>query len=400
MKKILIFFFSIIIFKKSLCSQIIACPYYTYYGQYYLTVFFGSKKINAFHSINLNLTTPWTFLFFYNYLDSKSSQEIADTFLSIIKNEKTPAKEVMDYLSINVLKDKDDKIVDEILSENSVTIKYSFYSTKFKNLPENSNDGLGFSLDIPSKFSIVHQIYDQKLIDRRAFGFDTCNITKFSGKSLIYFGGIPQEITSKIKFKGHCFANKSETCWNCQMPKIHLKKQSSVIHYRFRSENKVFFNSHSENIVFTKDFHNFFVKTLFSTEIRKQLCKVDDLGKMTCKNQDFKRKGNISFFIGDYEVSMEIQTLFYKRGSCNYSYFIRGEKNFIFGTPFISQLYMEFDYDQQRISFYSNKNIIIKSVDSLQGDKNTFIFYLITGNVSLCGVFSLLLLGFKSKLIK
>lgn len=367
MKKILLFLLSI---KAIINDKFIRSSYQFYSNQYYIRFKLGTVPISAFQAINTNLTRSWTFKYFYHYSESTTSTVVGEDYLSEFSYvPKQPAKEVLDTITF-----LDNEKENELKVNN-----FRFYSADITSISREFNHGVAFAFQIDEKFSLVHLLYNSGLISRRAFAFSPNNYTGNPTINYIIYGGMPEKDTVNAKAKGNCDALEDEKAWSCKINKISFKNHSD-----YQANTKIIFNPYTDAFVFTSEFYDLFTRFFYADEIKDGMCFDNDLtNHFVCKDKYFKKEGNISFSIGDFEMTFDINSLFGKSKTHTYSSFLKGTDVFVMGAPFLNYFAIEFDYEDKKVSFYENNTEVIHIFHSKQAKKSKrnkveiFIFLLL-----------------------
>ena len=108
---------------------------------------------------------------------------------------------------------------------------------------------------------------------------------------------------------------------------------------------------------------DFFANTYFSSLIQKNYCERVLIGKYdTIKCYEEIIEGpKINLIFGDWTMSISVDNLFiYSKKSKSYEFIFYNKKNFdhwSLGRPVVRLFHMVYDYQNQEIGFYSQKNV-------------------------------------------
>lgn len=240
--------------------------------------------------------------------------------------------------------------------------------------------GLSFKFQ-DEKFSFVHQLYNNHLIDQKVFAFQPIKNQK---KGYLHFGGLPSP-TDEYKYHGGCNV-KTNSSWGCHLKNVKVGNKT----YPFNI-NTVF-QSSIDNMIESIKFFELFSHEIFKQEALKKICveHKDFDGKfyLKCAPHAFDQKRNITFDFESMEISMPILVLFYFNQGNYFSKFSYDYKNytlFDFGFSFFNKFNLSvFDYDDKSIKFYS-ENIIITPIKDYRVLK--YLYYFI---FTICSLFILI----------
>lgn len=345
--KLLFNLFWLVIFfiKESISEKILKIPFFYLSRQYYINIYFGTPSHEALHVINTNLTFTWTIKYFYYYKASNTSKFLREKEIKVLKSDKMmTTDEVEDVVGL-----VNDEPAED--SEQHVQLKnFSFYSTNFSSLPHLSNHGVGFAFKIEERFSLVHLLFNEGYIDKRSFAFASNPVGGFYQRNFMLIGGTPQNLLEKqYSYKGSCQVSRDEVSWSCNLKSILLQNFKE---FNFNNK-KIFFNPFKENLIFEKDFYSYLINKVFESDIKQDLCHFK--GKLLfCQKKATMNKGNISFLVGNSRITFDCKFLFRSCITSCEAAFEEGNR-FIFGTTFISRFFIEFNYDEEKISFYTNQ---------------------------------------------
>ena len=238
-----------------------------------------------------------------------------------------------------------------------ISVTLHFYLTKFyARFQTYLGLGLAFKFN-NEQYSYVHQLYNEKLINYRAFAFIP---DKDIEKGKIVYG---KENNDNYPYSGYCNVEDSHFTWGCNLTRIIYdnKEYSINLYAMFVSISPVFFES--------KIIVNFMKDILLKDKFEDSTCVLLSNSflnnRIQCKAmfmEDINK--NITFVFGDLKISFNINLLFNRMTDNLYSIFyykdepthkIDTDNNIIIGFPFITLFNTTiFDYEQKRIIFYSD----------------------------------------------
>ena len=229
---------------------------------------------------------------------------------------------------------------------------FSYYlSTAFMFSEINYENTFGLAPNINETFSLTHLLYNQGNISTKAFSFVSKNRT-----GIMYFGETPkEEIEGKHLLQ--C-KNQYNDGWGCQLSGIGFRT------YYYQNNATSYFNVNEYYILVPVDFLYFMGHTILGEYFQDDICKLRHNFEYTyfeCEKQmiiNNEMEIIINFDNGNI-LTLNLQNLFECKllKSCEslfrYNYIQR--KGFVFGSAFISQYVMEFNYESNSISLYSNQ---------------------------------------------
>lgn len=354
--------------------------------------------------LKIELGTPSQFIFSQIYLKYNFSFTTPYTFKR--HNSSTYSPEEGTKTIILDKKDKTIKIFKETITlvENKISIpNYSLYY--LENNTDISHEGLSLGrLFENESFSLIHQLYLNKYINKKGFGFS--EEEKESGKGVIYFGELPQEEQIK-KIKGKIYVKDiNDNTWNTEVSKVLINKgKNGTIEY-IPSFNQSYFDVNENTIYVPETFMFYLNETIFKQLIRNNLCTFSD--RYNTKQYHFECSCNvldtfpeITFVINNIGLTMKNYDLFEE--AFGYCYFLIESNSqefgdlWIFQTPLINKLTTFFDYDDNSITFYSHNRVTLFNISYSYTD---YIKIILITNILILGIILFDLLVIKYYLIK
>ena len=234
-------------------------------------------------------------------------------------------------------------------------------------------------------FSIVHSMYNSKLIDYKAFTFDFNN-------SEIHFGFVDNDIG--FPYSGYCDIEKGYNTWGCnvtlfQYDTIELKINSYYV-----------FHSGYFNIISSDEFFDFMTEKVFKEQMSQKLCQImgeetDGEKKLICNEEAMSNFSNITMKIGSMTVTLTKEDIFSSGKNGSYeSDFINNPYDATKGYPpcLIGHNFLKimnrttFDYHTKRVSFYSDRVKI-----EMQNSNNNKLIYIIYAIGILCFISTIMI---------
>ena len=259
------------------------------------------------------------------------------------------------------------------------------------------------SKSIDPAYSIIHYLYNQHLITKRVFMLENY-VNQNAG--LLYIGDyVSHEIFNNALFS--YVPTSSTSQWSVMLSYIHLgniydsykyDEKTKRVHLDFYSNNyytvnqPVFFSYNDDMSYVPLKFFNFLIDTYFKDFMVKDICKTiiydDDIEGIICKREIKSKATKINFIIKDF--SLRMSHLLFDVNNINddseykFKFIFAAKKEedvFIFGSTFLGEFIISFDYDNNQIGFFSStsKDLIIIHSNS----KNNCVIYLLMSNVVL-----------------
>lgn len=337
---IIFFFFEFIISHKTIVHKIAELE-----GTYAITLPIGNQNITTYFTIDLSF--PYSYYTFLSSEKALTKNQIKEEILNI-ENQTVSASLINEsmYLSSDLI--QLNGYLFYVLSSNGLKKKNSL---SFAHFPKNDS------------FSLIHSLYNQKLIDNLQFGF-SFKQEKFFNEGKIFFGGLPDYILESNPFNVSCKVNSinnSRNYWGCKLEAIYFSLNN--LGYTYLPSTPSFFQTNQYKILVPVSFLDFLNNHIFSIYIEKKICVFADYGenprfKCKCDNYIQETFPILKFKFEEVIFDLDFKTLFLQKSdSC--AFLIEGnsfQDNFwIFGTGFLSNYIELFDYKKDEITFYNSK---------------------------------------------
>ena len=335
--------------------------------------------------IKLNIGTPSQFLFSKMTLRYNVSYLTANSFniktSSSLISSSSPHKMTIDDIVKNVTDIKETFT----FGDDNITIE-NFPLRYIEDYRDISTERLSFGLSYEDlHFSLVHVLFEKKLIDRKQFGFSAQDPQ--SGKGLIFFGSPLSNMTNR-KTKATIPVNRNEEGWSSQISSLEMAYQNgSSITYTSKS-TKVIFDIDENTIYVPVSFMKYLKETIFKDLIAERYCTFnsrfdnkDDEFNIECLCSAMSYLPTFTFVFNSVGLSLHPSQLFEEAfGRCYFLF--ESSKQYkdvwVLQSPFVNQFTTLFDYDAKEISFYSATNVeVYKALHSK----------IARSNVLLCNIF-------------
>lgn len=348
--------------------------------------------------IKIDLGTPPQFIFSQIYLKHNFSFTTPYSFKRLSSTTYSPEEGTKTIIVEQ--KEKKVQIFKETLTlvENKKISIPNFSLYYLENFTELSHEGLALGRLFENEtFSLIHQLYLNKYITKKGFGFS--EEENESGKGVIYFGDLPQEVTME-KVKGKIYVkDTNDNKWNTKVTKVLINQGKNDIIEYIPTFNKSYFDVNENTIYVPESFMFYLNETVFKHLIQDKYCTFSDRFDtkqyhFECSCSVIQSFPEITFVIDNIGLTMKNYDLFEE--AFGYCYFLI-ESNYpefgdlwIFQTPLINKLTTFFDYDDNSISFYSNNRVTIFNI--LNSNSDYIKIILLTNTLLLCIIFLCLLI--------
>ena len=226
---------------------------------------------------------------------------------------------------------------------------------------------LGFSHDIKEENSIVHQLYNSKLITQRQFSI----LFSYPNWGTLSFGEEGTLIKDmKDRMLRQCSAVKGPY-WGCHLSGIYIENvELPLEEEKIRKNNKnieidqdTIFDIGIKDVILPEEVFDFFVNNFFdeklflekkceifeNSEYKKIICK----GIVKDKNINEFEKFSRVHFVFDEIVDIYVLGKYLFDDEKKFRVIcIKENRNIILGTSFLSKYYMIYNYDEDKIKFF------------------------------------------------
>lgn len=265
---------------------------------------------------------------------------------------------------------------DRIYTKDSFLFRGVFLSAIASNhYTDEGMIGLGYrGHPFEERYSFINQLFFNGLIYHKVF----TQSFKDDENGLITFGEIPKEIVNNYKKYGRCSALNIEKDgkiyknrkWECGIDGIYFGDvyDEKFIHILVNSRTSFF--SFRKRALVPKEIFNFFVNNYFNELIKNNICERLLIGKYdTIKcDREIIDGPKINLIFGDWAMSLPVNNLItYNKKTKSYEFIFYNKKNFehwSLGRPVVRLFHMVYDYQNQEIGFYSEKNVIYINKES------------------------------------
>lgn len=211
--------------------------------------------------------------------------------------------------------------------------------------------------------SIVHLLKNRGLISDLSFGFIGKDIEKNYERGQVYYGGIPNEITSNQK-KGKCNKNTKTIYWGCDITSISFIRNETEVKYEHEDmKAQMVFRSVSNEMIAPKSFITFVYEHVLVDYNSKHMCTYDTELICDCEVESVVSEvvivlgEDVKFIFKGEEMFEEVED------KCKFVFREGEEKVWVFGTWFMTKFAMNFDLENKVIEFYG-ENVYVDDIES------------------------------------
>lgn len=294
---------------------------------------------------------------YYKELD----QEAQYSLFNLVDESQKKLTEKSLYFYSRVLKVYDNKEIIYLSDEQNKMI-YSYYThidsdnRLYKDIP------LSYSF-IDTKYSFLHQLQSQGLIDKLIYCIEPLNRNNDDG--ILHLGGYNESITNN-KHSLIINVNPNYSTWGGNFDGLFIG-DDATINNTILEKYYFYFLAGKKHLLLPKKLYEYVKKNVMSEKIKKGLCKEFERDEVECLCLDKERAiyPKINFIIEGKIITMNFDDLFdyelgvfYKQTEffCRVLVKINPNKDIVvLGGVFMSKFISIFDYEKGIISLYSNQ---------------------------------------------
>ena len=226
---------------------------------------------------------------------------------------------------------------------------------------------LGFSHDIKEENSIVHQLYNSKLITQKQFSI----LFSYPNWGTLSFGEEGTLIKDmKDKMLRQCSAVKGPY-WGCHLSGIYIENvELPLEEEKIRKNNKnieidqdTIFDIGIKDVILPEEVFDFLVKYFFDEKLfMEKKCEIlenNEYKKIICKGiikdknmNEFEKFSRVHFVFDDVVDIYVLGKYLFDDEKKFRVICIKENRNIILGTSFLSKYYMIYNYDEDKIKFF------------------------------------------------
>lgn len=201
------------------------------------------------------------------------------------------------------------------------------------------------------QYSIIHKLYNQKIINNNQFGLRF--ISRTSG--IFSIGGFDDNINQNKKFVT-CHINNNYIAWGCNVSKAIFGENEYKSYYSF-------FDTTRDGIIAPEVVYNAIMEKIISKFIENKKCEFNQIKKtgesVICDCNVVDTFPDLIFIIEESSYKIRKRDLFDFGLSCQFIISAGFELNniWVFGNSFIRQFPLLFDYQSKTVTVYKSDNI-------------------------------------------
>lgn len=328
------------------------------------------------------------------FFDNKESNNITITIsqqlpYNIINSYQAHLNSVVDYIPL--LYDSNTIFVNTYKGNLSLSLTIDplneLYLYGYNNIERNY---ISLAYKIKDNFSIIEKLYQQKIIDKKQYTIRP--LTYFQG--LLYFNDISKIVENKER--AFCIIDEKRTTWGCGLKRVEFRDKEIFEFGKYA----MFLYDKRKMIVPCKFIH--YVKEVIDKYISRTICDFEHRnGKMylLCDQFHSMSYNVLKFVFNGVTVSLRMEELFifhaHEKSESYFKCYEGKEDIWIFGSNFLSNYMITFDYDEKSVSFYlSNYNPVDKNEEVFiyynEEGVQAFILILIKGHILILLVMSMI----------
>lgn len=363
-------------FLQSSFQQFVAFDLYRLINSIFIKFEIGTPKMILFQSLDQEIDYFWTINHFWNINRSKTGKILHNTTIYFQFNNSFEAFTVEDTLHLN--------------NSNSINFEFKYISSENDLISSLSSVGLPLQYK-DNKYSLPHILKSNNLINHLAY-----SIITIKNSGILYLGGIPQGVIDNMQ-TGSCKVNSHYSTWNCKLNQIFLQHNGNKLYYK--NTQYSFFQAKSKTINVPLDYFMFLKENVFRPYLENKTCSEinQETKYLLCKYDIIRYLPTITFVFDNIGLSVPLQKLT-EHYSNEKKLLIVNESNqnsqWVFGFNFLLEFQTLFDYDNQKITFYSDNNILVFSEQIYRK-----ILFLILTSILLAGVMFIIIIKYKGKII-
>lgn len=340
-------------------SNIIKVPLFKNYETYDMKIRHGSSP--NMKSLELNMNAEFIFISFISLLEQDPEiKEQGEEMPMNINNQNVEARMVISNFYLN---DHQKTKVKDIMW---------YYITDDSDLTDFDSFPLAYSCN-NKEFSVIHSLYQNKLIDHQGFGILIDTVME---NGTLFLGGFDKEVVIEqyeFKYWTQLDIETNYSTWGLKLNSISFGNQQYII-------NKyAYFQSNKEKIIVPQKYLDDLIENDFSSYFLNHTCNITKgvlSTSFVCFCDVIEYFPNITITLNNIEFSFYPRDLFEMKHKCFFLFASKDNidsETWIMGIPFMSKFFTYFDYEKDRITFYSKYPI--------GGSTNNIKMYLFLFNI-------------------
>ena len=305
------------------------------YG-YHLYITLGTPCDAAIFAINLLTNYSYITPLNYNRTNSSSVKSFGKKLSPLELEQKNISCELLQETIELVISMNNDILIDDMY----------FYYFNYTFVNKNT---LTFAHIIPdTNFSILHNLYNRKKIDKLQFALFKTE----EERGYFYFGGVPDNIIANLS-NITITIEKDSKIWNAPLNKMIIGDKE------FNNKHPMRFETNERKILFPHEMFAYLQDNIFNEYVKNKSCTFkQDNNVYECIGEHTKFFPNIDFIISNIKFPLNGENL-YKKNFDVLTYQLSENLNgdeIIIGVPFFDKYPVLFDYENSLMTFYRNSS--------------------------------------------
>ena len=329
---IIIFWYVLSLIVNNITSKSFQLEYSQLSDSFNLIVLIGEPYRSKYFEIDLKEPVSWVTKAYYKRNDNV--KVIGSDSIVIGHSQKTDYEIITDRLRVN-----NTKIDIEAFP--------LYYTIEFLQ----DFDGISFARKFKDdSYSFIHRLYQDKFIDKLAYGFFPID----SQKGKINFGTLSETIN--FKYKTSCNAYNTDSSWGCHLTKVYFGNEE---HY-YMNNHKMYFQASDKRILVPKDFMAVLNQTYFNKYMEKGICSLlIGFGRHTyeCLPEVKHSFPNLTLEFDSITIDLPLKDIINDEVR-NIKFYLEenyfNEDEWVFGLTFFTKYPVYFDYEKNDITFFSD----------------------------------------------
>ena len=316
-------------------NRSVSIPYELLNGKIFITLRIGTPIQAVSRQLDLTTGLSWIVPMYYHKEKSITYNSLSNN--TIVLNAPLNAELISDNVILEY--------------EYSIT-SFLFYLIEFDEIRNlNIEDSFGFGYNMKNdSFSIVHLLYNNDIIKRKAFYIRQWN----EQSGYVFFGDINDKELMKKPYRAFCNVNIKYNTWGCDVFSIQIDNRYT--YYISSNESYLYFDSGLREIYFPYNSFRF----LYDIMNKYESCSIEkyySTQSIKCPKKLIEQLNSVKMNINGYLIELKLKDIFYCgiykecRSTINYSDSYKD--SFVFGTSIFSSYIVEFNYDESIIGLYS-----------------------------------------------
>lgn len=245
------------------------------------------------------------------------------------------------------------------ISRKNLNLKNFYFHYLDIDRPEGTYDSLSLAYSFNDiRMSLVHQLYESKALSKKQFSF----VPLDSQVGYLYLGYLPQDKMEKENYRkvSSCKVNPNYNTWGCDIEKVFI--DSNV----YESNQYAYFNPTTKYTLVPHSFMSFFTETFMREYLDNNICTFDNIiDTYRCDCTQMTSIPKVVIMLGGEKIELNEDVLFTSyKPQCDLKFKTNVmNMNWVFGSLFINDHIVNFNYAKQMIDIYSNRTSFPANTD-------------------------------------